>query len=58
MSEKDLQDQLSEYSPQALREPSSTISGSETIFWTTNYSRNPINTSNTYTFTFRIPGVG
>jgi hypothetical protein len=30
-----------------MPEPSSTISGSETIFWTNNYSRHPINT--TYT---------
>ena len=48
VSEKDLQDPQCEYKQLALREPSSTISGSETTFWTTNFSRHPIKTP--YTF--------
>ena len=55
VSKKDLQDQQCGYSPQALREPSSTISGSETIFWKTNYSRHPINTSYTFSCTLFLP---
>jgi hypothetical protein len=45
--EKDLQNLQCRYSPQALREPSSTISEPETISWTPKYSQHPINTSYT-----------
>jgi hypothetical protein len=47
VSEKDLQDQQRGHQPQTLRERAPAISGPATIFWTTNYCRQPINTSYT-----------
>ena len=47
VSEKDLQDQQREYSPQTHSEPASTISGSTTTFLTISYARHPIYTSYT-----------
>ena len=57
VSEKDLQDQQREYSPQAHPEPASTISGSATTFLTISYARHPIYTSYTSTGTLTLGAI-